>query len=164
MIIDFIVDIMAWMFGSTVKAGAARLPLTVRRIVAAIFSMVFGALTLLVLFNQLRAQLQYPASNYWPAIVIFNSFTATAAIFCGWFALRGHRPESRLHLKLTMRGGLIGGGIGFLPPFVGPLFGWGGNLGPLIGILVTGPIGLVLGAVIGWFYGRFRHEARIKPA
>jgi hypothetical protein len=45
---------------------------------------------------------------------------------------------------------LVAGSIGFTGGFFGPLmFSWGGNLGPLLGILATGPVGFLLGPAIG---------------
>ena len=45
---------------------------------------------------------------------------------------------------------LVAGSVGFAGGFFGPLvFSWGGNLGPLAGILVTGPAGFLLGPAIG---------------
>jgi hypothetical protein len=38
--------------------------------------------------------------------------------------------------------------VGFAAGFIGPLVIWpDANLGPLLGILVTGPVGFVLGAL-----------------
>lgn len=44
---------------------------------------------------------------------------------------------------------LIGGGIAFALGFIGPLIFSSSNLGPLLGIFVTGPLGLLGGALIG---------------
>jgi hypothetical protein len=130
-----------------------------RRIVAAVIAVVFGPAALWML-----VRLSYMAFS--PLNVVFGGlafFIETVALLCGWFALRSHRPESRRHIELTMRGGLIVGGIAFAAGFIGPIiFQPKANQGPLLGIFVTGPMGFVLGAVIGWFYGRFRHEAPIE--
>ncbi|MGH3055198.1 MAG: hypothetical protein ACRDL7_09505, partial [Gaiellaceae bacterium] len=60
-------------------------------------------------------------------------------------------------MKLALRGGLIVGAIGFAIGFFGPLI-WapGANQGPLLGIFITGPIGFVAGAALGWLYARAR--------
>ena len=60
---------------------------------------------------------------------------------------------------------LLLGGTGFLIGFFGPiligiLVGSQANLGPLWGIFILGPIGVLLGAVIGLFLGL--KKARIK--
>jgi len=46
-------------------------------------------------------------------------------------------------------GAVIAGGVGFLSGFVGPILLSAGNLAPLWGILVTGPIGALAGALWG---------------
>ena len=50
-------------------------------------------------------------------------------------------------------GALVTGGVGFACGFFGPiLFMPDANQGPLLGILFTGPLGLVLGAIGGGVY------------
>jgi hypothetical protein len=134
----------------------------VRRIVAAIVAVVFGALALWMLIRLLYAS-TLNALNV--VFGVFAFFIATIAILCGWFALRGHLPGSRLHIRLTIYGAFIVGGIAFAAGFAGPLiFQPQSNQGPLLGIFFTGPLGFVLGAAIGWFYGRFRHKVPIESA
>jgi hypothetical protein len=54
-------------------------------------------------------------------------------------------PASRI-IRSMVQFGLIG----FIPGFFGPmLFAPGANQGPLLGILITGPIGMVIGLGIG---------------
>ena len=61
---------------------------------------------------------------------------------------RPHHPESRARIWKTWRAGRLVGGIGLAAGFVGPLLLWpGGNLGPLLGILIMGPLGFVVGAL-----------------
>ena len=156
--IDIIIDILLWMFGGVTKSGAARPILAVWRIVAVIAALVFGAYALAVLINTFRFSLD-------PFSGMLTFFPATVAILCGWFALRGHRPESRRHMRVTMRAGLIVGGIGLAAGVIGPvIFTPESNQGPLLGIFITGPLGFIFGAAIGWFYGRFRDQARTEPA
>src|SRR5215213_9627615 len=72
----------------------------------------------------------------------------TTAALCWWFALRGDRPDSRSAIAATWKGGLWTGVPSFVLGFVGPLVVWpDSNLGPLLGILFTGPIGFVGGAL-----------------
>jgi hypothetical protein len=60
-------------------------------------------------------------------------------------------------LKWALLGGLILGGIGFVAGFFGPIiFRPEANQGPLLGIFVTGPLGFVLGAVVGALVSLFR--------
>jgi hypothetical protein len=131
----------------------------VRRIVAGLVAVVFGPVALYMLIR-----LSY--ASFTPLNVVLGGlalFIETVALLSGWFALRSHRPESRRHIGLTMRGALIVGGIAFAAGFIGPIvFQPKANQGPLLGIFVTGPMGFVLGAAIGWFYGRFRHGAPIE--
>ena len=48
-------------------------------------------------------------------------------------------------------GALALGGLGFVAGFFGPmLFAPEANQGPLLGILITGPAGVVLGGIAGW--------------
>jgi hypothetical protein len=51
-------------------------------------------------------------------------------------------------------GAAIFGSIGFAGGFFGPMiFAPEANQGPMLGIFITGPIGALLGAVAGLFYG-----------
>jgi len=54
----------------------------------------------------------------------------------------------------VFKGALIVGGIGFCAGFFGPIvFAPDANQGPLLGILITGPLGAVLGAIGGFVHG-----------
>lgn len=53
-------------------------------------------------------------------------------------------------IATMFRWGVILGVIGFVGGFVGPLiFTPEANQGPLLGIFITGPLGFVLGLVVG---------------
>lgn len=129
------------------------------RVIAAIVAVVLGPPALWMLIRLLVE------SKFGPLDVVFGavaSFIATVAILCGWFALRGHLPRSRRHIRLTLRGAFIIGAIAFVAGFIGPIILQPkSNQGPLLGIFLTGPVGFALGAVIGWFYGRFRRGATL---
>ena len=61
--------------------------------------------------------------------------------------------------------GLIGavvlGAIGFVGGFFGPIiFAPDANQGPLLGIFITGPLGVVVGFVIGILVGVWRKRRR----
>jgi hypothetical protein len=57
----------------------------------------------------------------------------------------------------VLRGALIVGGIGFCGGFFGPrVFAPDANQGPLLGIFITGPLGVLLGAIGGFVYDRTR--------
>jgi hypothetical protein len=72
----------------------------------------------------------------------------TLAALCWWFALRGGRAASRAAIGATWKGGVWVGVPSFALGFIGPVLIWpDGNLGPLLGILLTGPLGFVCGAL-----------------
>lgn len=124
--------------------------MTVLRVVAGAGALLFTAPALLVLFNQIRYGVD-------PLGVIFGAAIAMPAVLCWWFALRGHRPESRASLGYALGGGLILGGVSFAAGFFGPLILTPeANQGPLLGIFITGPIGFVIGVALGALYARFR--------
>jgi hypothetical protein len=51
-------------------------------------------------------------------------------------------------------GAAVLGSIGFALGFFGPMiFAPGANQGPMLGIFITGPVGALLGAVLGGAYG-----------
>lgn len=63
-------------------------------------------------------------------------------------------------LKSGCLGAVILGGIGFAGGFFGPIiFTPESNQGPLLGIFITGPIGAILGAIIGVLVGWRRGPA-----
>jgi hypothetical protein len=87
----------------------------------------------------------FEAWLFWVPITLL---LVTTGALCWWFALRGHYPGSRAAIRESWRVGWLVGGVGFAVGFVGPLLIWpDANLGPLLGILVTGPVGFVLGAL-----------------
>jgi len=54
----------------------------------------------------------------------------------------------------TILGGLIAGSVSFLAGFFGPiLLAPSAEQGPLLGIFITGPIGFVIGLIMGGLYG-----------
>ena len=64
-------------------------------------------------------------------------------------------------LGYVLMGGVLLGGIGFAAGFFGPLLLTPeANPGPLLGIFITGPIGLILGLTLGGYYGA---KARNPP-
>ena len=71
-----------------------------------------------------------------------------------------------LVLGWSIAGTLLLGAVGLIIGFFGPLLvgvlvGSQANLGPLWGIFVLGPVGVLLGAVTGLFLGL--KKARNKP-
>lgn len=103
-------------------------------------ALAYGALWLCL--HNLR-QTSFKAWLFWMPVTLF--LIALSAL-CWWFTLRGHHPESRAAIRESWRGGWLVGGVSLAVGYVGPLVVWpGATLGPLVGILVTGPVGFALG-------------------
>ncbi len=86
-----------------------------------------------------------------------------AALICALLAGRyvwkrtDGRASSHGLLESVAAGALIVGVIGFLIGFVGPIIVTpSANQGPLLGIFITGPLGVVLGAIGGGLYWAMR--------
>jgi len=106
------------------------------------FALAYGAVWL-----SLRnlAQSSIKAWIFWVPITLL---LLTMSALCCWFTLRGHRPESRAAIRESWRGGWVVGCVCFAVGFIGPLVIWPeSNLGPLAGILFTGPVGFAVGAL-----------------
>ncbi|HET8623748.1 MAG TPA: hypothetical protein VFM14_09325 [Gemmatimonadales bacterium] len=88
---------------------------------------------------------------FWVPITVW---LLTMALLSWWAALRGAEPTTRARIGQSWRIGWITGGLGLVLGFVGPLLVTPkANLGPLLGILITGPAGFVLGALGGAVVG-----------
>jgi hypothetical protein len=62
-------------------------------------------------------------------------------------------------LAMTFGGALVVGAVGFVGGFFGPMiFVPEANQGPLLGLLITGPLGFVAGGIGGFFYGLVRRS------
>ncbi|NNK64535.1 MAG: hypothetical protein HKO98_15155, partial [Gemmatimonadetes bacterium] len=83
---------------------------------------------------------------------------ATAAAFLLWFALAGGSPRHREAIRSGVVGGTLVGGVGFAAGFLGPILLGLGPQGPLMGIFMTGPLGAVIGGVLGALVGWLRWE------
>ena len=69
-------------------------------------------------------------------------------LLCWWAALGGRRPTTRARIGASWRMGWVLGAAGLALGFFGPLvITPKANLGPLLGVLITGPGGFVLGAL-----------------
>jgi hypothetical protein len=96
-------------------------------------------------------------------------FAGLVALLCAALAGRflwthtGSHARHQGVLASMLTGALILGGIGFGAGFFGPLLlSPGSNQGPLLGLLFTGPLGTVLGAVAGLVYW-WLHRDRPQP-
>jgi hypothetical protein len=80
--------------------------------------------------------------------VPISLWLVTMGLLWWWAALGGHHPASRARIGASWRMGWLVGGAGLALGFLGPLVVTPkANLGPLLGILLTGPLGFVLGAL-----------------
>lgn len=83
-----------------------------------------------------------------------------AAIWAARYVWR--RTESTAEnglLALTFGGAIAVGTVGFLGGFFGPMiFAPGANQGPLLGLLITGPLGFIAGGIGGFVYGLVRRN------
>ena len=80
---------------------------------------------------------------FWVPIVLW---LLTMSLLCWSVVVKG--PAMRASARSSWLAGWIVGGIGLLLGFVAPLVvSPNANLGPLLGILLTGPLGFVIGAI-----------------
>jgi hypothetical protein len=63
-------------------------------------------------------------------------------------------------MQYVLRSAALVGGVGFVLGFVGPMIldPTSGN-GPLLGIFITGPVGIVVGAIVGFVQSSRRSRA-----
>jgi len=136
------------------EAGKRYIPRSLAGLIA-IFAAIF-------VMQVLRTNSQ-EAMSLW--ICGFISIPATMVILCTWFVFKGHNTVSRARMECALIGGLSIGGIAFLGGFVGPmLFMSESNQGPLLGIFVTGPIGFLVGNVLGLIYGFLGKHKQKEPS
>ena len=88
-----------------------------------------------------------------------------ASIACGigtgkWIWRATESSNAGGLLFSTLGGALIVGGVAFAAGFFGPMiFTPEANQGPLLGLLITGPLGFVVGGVGGFVWGLTRRRA-----
>jgi hypothetical protein len=149
--IDILIEIIRSIFGAARGPDAAKpgpRSATAGRIFAGVAAVVFGVYTLFVL-RQMASVFGRFGLEVLGVLFLFYGVSGTT--ICGWFALRGHLPESRRRFTSSMRWERIVGGVGLAAGVLGPaLLQPDANQGPLLGVLLTGPLGFVLGALFGW--------------
>jgi hypothetical protein len=88
---------------------------------------------------------KFDAWIFWVPIILW---LLTMGLLCWWAALGGRQPTTRARIGASWRMGWVLGAAGLALGFFGPLVIMPkANLGPLLGILITGPGGFVLGAL-----------------
>jgi hypothetical protein len=79
-------------------------------------------------------------------------------LLCWWAVLAGRQPRTSARIRASWRMGWILGAAGLVLGYIGPLvMRPGGNFGPLLGILITGPLGFTLGALGAVLTGAIRN-------
>ena len=92
--------------------------------------------------------LQHEKLDGWIFWVPIALWLLTMGLLWWWKALGGAQPTVRARIDASWRIGWMAGAAGLALGFVGPLLVTpNASLGPLLGILITGPGGFVLGAL-----------------
>jgi hypothetical protein len=98
----------------------------------------------------------FPGS--WLIAIPVSIACAIAAGKYVWRATENAGAGGLLHR--TLGGALTVGGVAFAAGFFGPMiFAPDANQGPLLGLLITGPLGFVLGGVGGFVWGCMHRRA-----
>jgi len=85
-----------------------------------------------------------------PDLIWLQLALATVVTLCAGLFFCSHNVGGRTMVLFSLAGAVVLGGIGFVAGFWHPeLFGSRGNLAPLMGVFVTGPVGFVCGALVG---------------
>lgn len=93
----------------------------------------------------------------WLSIVLASA----AAIVVGRYVWRQTETLQTGLVNSIMLGALVTGGVGFACGFFGPMLLMpDANQGPLLGLFITGPLGVIFGAVGGAVYWGIRGRQR----
>ena len=91
--------------------------------------------------------------------ISISLFIAIAITVLVWKKMSFSSDRLEIHMLVWA---IVMGAIGFIAGFLGPLlFHWGGNQGPLLGILYTGPLGFIIGLISGAIYWKFNKTHKI---
>lgn len=92
----------------------------------------------------------------WGVAAVLSYACAMAA---GWYTWTRTSVVSSSLATSVGYWALVVGGISFVAGFFGPMiFAPGANQGPLLGIFITGPLGLIAGAIGGWIHWLVRRK------
>ena len=89
-----------------------------------------------------------PSNDGWLFWAPIAGWLATMGLLCWWAAFARH-PTTQARIRASWRSGWLVGAAGLALGFFGPLLITPkANLGPLLGILITGPGGFVVGVLV----------------
>jgi hypothetical protein len=126
-----------------------RIILTFLSVVASFYFIYWGPFSLIPAFDNIPAI---------PAVI-----SLLIAISIGFFIWKKTGIISNGLPEYVIMGGVIIGSIGFILGFLGPMiFSPTSNQGPLLGIFITGPIGFLIGLVVGGMYWQVRKKESKK--
>ena len=129
-------------------------PIGARRLAAAVAGSATAFLAVWLSLQNLRHANPWGAWFFWVPITLLFF---TIGGLCWWFALWGDHSESRARIWKSWRGGRLLGGIGLVVGVVGPALIWpSSNQGPLLGFLITGPLGFVVGTLGALVFSKLR--------
>jgi hypothetical protein len=101
--------------------------------------------------------LSKPTWDGWIFWLPITFWLLSMSVLCWWSALTSDR-DTKGRIEASWRLGWTVGAIGLFAGFVGPLLLSDSNLGPLLGILITGPLGFVAGALAAGAFGAIGQE------
>jgi hypothetical protein len=83
-----------------------------------------------------------------------------AAVAISYFVWKKMASSSDGFVSHTIKSGLIVGAVGFILGFFGPLvLAPGANQGPLLGLFITGPLGLLIGLIAGAIHWKLKKSS-----
>ena len=95
-------------------------------------------------------------------VISLSLITAIAISVLVWKKMSFSSDRLEIHMLVWA---IVMGAIGFIAGLLGPLlFHWGGNQGPLLGILYTGPLGFIIGLISGAIYWKFDKTHKIAKS
>ena len=129
--------------------------LTMIQILKPIVSFLIFLIVLFFISTILTITTSYPT---WLCI----AFSSACALLAGWFTWKLVAGEKTNVTVAIISGALILGGLCFTIGFLGPMaFAKDTSQGPLIGIFIAAPVGVIMGAIGGYVYAS-RQDAGVS--